>query len=55
MILDLYVFTFLQADFMRSMGKIYTVVAVSLVIWIGIVYYLLRLENKIKKLEDQIK
>jgi CcmD family protein len=44
-----------QADFFRSMGKIYTVVAVTFVIWIGIVIYLFRLEKKIKKLEDQMK
>lgn len=42
-----------EADFMRSIGKIYVVTAVCLVVWIGIAYYLIRLEKKIKSLEDQ--
>lgn len=51
--------TFLLAqestDFMRSMGKMYVVVAVILAILLGIVVYLVRLDNKLTKLEDQIK
>lgn len=51
--------TFLLAqqatDFMRSMGKMYVVVAVILVIFLGIVLYLFRLDRKLTKLEDQIK
>lgn len=44
-----------EADFMRSIGKIYVVTAVCLVVWIGIAFYLIRLEKKIKNLEDQNK
>ena len=51
--------TFLLAqqdtDFMRSMGKMYVVVAVILAIFIGIIIYLIRLDRKLTKLEDQIK
>ena len=42
-------------DFLRSTGKIYSVVAVILVIFIGIVIFLFRLDNKLTKLEKQIK
>ena len=51
--------TFLLAqqdtDFMRSMGKMYVVVAVIAAIFLGIVVYLIRLDRKLTKLEDQIK
>ena len=51
--------TFLLAqqdtDFMRSMGKMYVVVAVIVAIFLGIVIYLIRLDRKLTKLEDQIK
>ncbi len=51
-------FTFLSAqedaDFMRSMGKMYVVVAVIVAIFIGIVIYLVSLDRKITKLENQI-
>ena len=51
-------FTFLLAqedtDFMRSMGKMYVVVAVIVAIFIGIVIYLVSLDRKISKLENQI-
>ena len=43
-----------NADFMRSMGKMYVVVAVIIVVFIGIVIYLVSLERKITKLENQI-
>ena len=50
--------TFLLAqedtDFMRSMGKMYVVVAVIVTIFLGIVVYLIRLDRKLTKLEDQI-
>jgi uncharacterized membrane protein len=39
-------------DFIRSTGKIYAVVAVVLVLFIGIIIYLFRLERKIKNLEN---
>ena len=39
------------ADFMRSNGKIYVVVAVIVVIVIGLFVYLVNLDRKITKLE----
>lgn len=42
-------------DYMRETGKINVVVAVILVIFLGIVWYLVRLERKLTKLEHQIK
>ncbi len=51
-------FTFLMAqedaDFMRSMGKMYVVVAVIAAIFIGIVVFLVYLDRKLTKLENQI-
>lgn len=44
-----------EQDFLRSTGKIYSVVAVILVIFVGIVFFLYRLDNKLTKLEKQIK
>ena len=41
-----------MADVMRENGKIYVVVAVLLIILIGIVLYLVRLERKLKQLEN---
>lgn len=41
-----------MADAFRSSGKIYVVVAVILVIFAGIILYLIRLDRKISKLED---
>ncbi|MEO7176704.1 MAG: CcmD family protein [Saprospiraceae bacterium] len=42
------------ADYSRSIGKIYVVVAVILVIFLGIVIYLISLDRKISKLEKRI-
>lgn len=42
-------------DFLRSTGKIYSVVIGIAVIFIGIMIYLYRLDNKLTKLENQIK
>ncbi len=42
-------------DFMRETGKINVVVAVILLIFLGIVWYLIRLERKLTKLEHQTK
>ncbi|MBK8554930.1 MAG: CcmD family protein [Lewinellaceae bacterium] len=42
-------------DFMRETGKINVVVAVLLVIFLGIVWYLIRLERKLTNFERQIK
>jgi CcmD family protein len=41
-------------DFMRSTGKIYVVVAVIVAIFIGIVLFLIYLDRKLAKLENQI-
>jgi hypothetical protein len=42
-------------DYLRSTGKIYTVIAVIVILFIGIVFYLYRIDNKLTKLENQIK
>lgn len=42
------------ADFFASIGKIYVVVAVILLIFIGVVIYLIRLDRKISKLEAEL-
>lgn len=44
-----------DADFMRSMGKMYVVVAVIVAVFIGIVLFLIYLDRKLTKLENQIK
>ncbi|MCB0560876.1 MAG: CcmD family protein [Lewinellaceae bacterium] len=43
-----------ETDFMRSTGKIYVVVAVIVTIFIGIVLFLIYLDRKLTKLENQI-
>jgi len=40
-------------NLMRSNGRIYVVVAVILVILIGLILYIVRLDRKISKLEKQ--
>ena len=40
-----------MADTMRKEGKIYVVVAVILTIFAGIIFYLIRLDRKISRLE----
>jgi uncharacterized membrane protein YcjF (UPF0283 family) len=42
-----------MADTMRSNGRIYVVVAVVLTILIGLVFYVVRLDKKITKLEKE--
>lgn len=42
-------------DFLRSTGKIYSVIAAIVVIFIIIIIYLWRLDNKLTKLENHIK
>jgi hypothetical protein len=42
-----------MADTMRKEGKIYVVVAVILTIFAGIIIYLIRLDRKISKIENQ--
>lgn len=41
----------LMADSFRANGKIYVVVAVILTIFAGIIFYLIRLDRKISRLE----
>jgi hypothetical protein len=43
-----------MADTFRSEGKIYVVLAVVLIILGGLFYYLLRIDRKLKKLEEDI-
>lgn len=42
-------------DFLRSTGKIYSVVAVIVVVFLGLAAALWRIDRKISKLEKQIK
>ena len=42
-------------DFMRSMGKMYVVVAAIGIIFLGIVIFLIYLDRKLTKLENQTK
>ena len=44
-----------MADTMRSNGRIYVVVAVVVVILLGLVLYLVRLDKKITRLEKENK
>ncbi len=44
-----------MADTMRSSGKIYVVVTVLLIIFVGIVIYLSRLDSKLSKIEKELK
>lgn len=41
-------------DFMRETGKIYVVVGVILIIFSGIILFLIRLDRKLTKLEHHI-
>ncbi len=43
-----------MADVMRSNGKIYVVVAVITIIFIGLFIYLIRIEGKVRKLEKEM-
>jgi hypothetical protein len=40
-----------MADTMRSNGKIYVVVAIILTIFAGLIFYLIRIDRKITKIE----
>jgi CcmD family protein len=44
-----------MADALRSNGKIYNVVVVLSVVFIGIALYLFYIDRKVKKLEDKLK
>lgn len=43
-----------SADFLRSTGKIYSVIIVVILIFAGIAFFLYRLDRKLTKLENQI-
>ena len=43
-----------SVDFLRSTGKIYSVVGVIVIIFIGIIIFLIRLDTKLSKLENHI-
>ncbi len=43
-----------MADDLRRDGKIYIVVAVLLIIFAGIVFYLINIDKKVSKLEKEI-
>ena len=43
------------AEALRENGMIYVVVAVLLIIFLGIVFYLFRMDRKISKIENQLK
>jgi hypothetical protein len=53
-ILSLYAQSGTGSDFMRSTGKLYVVVAAIVAIFLGIVIFLVILERKLTKLENQI-
>lgn len=42
-----------MANLMRSNGKIYVVVAVISIIFLGIVFFLIRIDSKIRKIEKR--
>ena len=42
-------------DYMRETGKINVVIGVIVLIFLGIVFYVLRLDRKLTKLEHQLK
>ncbi len=44
-----------DSDFLRSTGKIYSVVLAVVIIFLAIAVYLWRIDNKLTKLENNIK
>ncbi|MBK8444365.1 MAG: hypothetical protein IPL35_13555 [Sphingobacteriales bacterium] len=44
-----------MADIMRSNGKIYVVVAILLLLFVGIALYLLFIESQVKQIEKELK
>lgn len=58
----LFLFSFLNAqnsaatgtDFMRNIGMIYVVIGVIIIIFIGIIAFLINIDRKLTKLENQI-
>lgn len=43
-----------MADMMRENGKIYVVVGVIIIIFLGITYYAVRIDRKLSKMEDEV-
>lgn len=43
-----------DADFMRSIGKIYVVVAVIVAIFLGLILFLIYLDRRLTKLEHKL-
>ncbi len=43
-----------MADVMRSNGKIYVVVGVILIIFAGIVFYMVKVDRKLSKIEGEV-
>jgi uncharacterized transporter YbjL len=43
-----------MADTMRSEGKIYVVVAILLTIFAGLIFYLVRIDRKVTRLEKRL-
>lgn len=50
-----YILLMQDNDFMRSVGKIYVVVAVLIIIFIGLALYLFFIDRRISKLEKSNK
>jgi CcmD family protein len=44
-----------MAEGLRASGKIYVVVGIIVIIFLGIVFYLLQLDRKLRKLENKEK
>lgn len=44
-----------SGDFMRNIGMIYVVIGVIVIIFIGIIAFLINIDRKLTKLENQIK
>ena len=42
-------------DFLRSTGKIYSVVLAVVIIFLGIVIYLVRIDRKVSRLEKEMR
>lgn len=42
-----------SVDFLRSTGKIYSVVLAVVILFLGIVFYVWSLDRKVKKMEDE--
>jgi len=41
-------------DFLRSTGKIYSVIAVIVILFLGIIFFIFRLDKKVTEIEKQI-